>query len=122
MKSLWAGFVLGVKTLVNDPIGYLTDPVAATTKQYQKDLKEEGLTNEQIKQAVVVYHETGGVLKDIGQAYGQVTGAVGDIFKSIGNFTNFIGKNFMLIVILGLIMFGLYYFLPVLLKLKVARG
>lgn len=117
MKKFLAGVWLGLKTLVNDPIGYLTNPVDATTKQYQQDLMKEGYTDQQIAQEVKVYHETGGVLGDFVKAYGQITSMLGDAAKSVGNITSFIGKNFTIILFIILLIIALPYVLP-LLKLK----
>ena len=105
------GFWLGLRTLVTKPIQYLTDPVGATESVYRADLAKEGLSMEEIDQAVKVYEDSGGPVTGIGKAYGSGTKAVGDVFKSVGNILNFAGKNFTVILIVVLLVAVGWYIL-----------
>jgi actin-like ATPase involved in cell morphogenesis len=107
LKGIW----LGLRTLVSNPVKYLTNPVEAVTDTYRSDLEKEGLTVAQIDQAVTVFEDSGGVLTDIGQGYGSATKAVGGVFKSVGNILNFAGKNFTVILIIVVLIVAGWYFL-----------
>lgn len=111
MKNLWAGIKLGFQTLVSNPISYLLDPVKATTEKYRENLESEGYSIAEIDQAVKVYHESGGIVTDIGEAYGSVTTGVGKAIKSVGGILNFAGKNLTLILVVAVIVVALWYFL-----------
>ena len=111
MKSLWEGIKLGVRTLFSNPVGYLTDPVGSTTEKYRTELIATDLPADVIQTRLDDFRKSGGILTDVGDAYGSVTKAVGSAVKSVGNILNFTGKNLTLILIVVAAIIALYYFL-----------
>ena len=111
MKNLWAGIKLGFQTLVSNPIKYVLDPVGSTTEQYKKNLEAEGYGIAEIDQALKAYRESGGIVADIGEAYGGVTTGIGKAVKSLGNVVGFLGKNLTVVLVVALIIIALWYFL-----------
>ena len=109
MKSLWAGIKLGFQTLISNPIGYLTNPVKSTTELYRSQLVETGLDPVEIDARLNEFHESGGVLPDVGEAYGSVTSGIGSAVKSVGGMLNFIGKNLPIVLFLAIIITGAYF-------------
>ena len=110
MKNLWAGIKLGFRTLVSNPLKYVFNPVEATTEQYRKDLEAEGYGIAEIDQAVKAFHESGGLVTSIGEAYGSVTTGVGKAVKNLGNVVNFVGKNLTVVLVVALVLVALWYF------------
>jgi len=108
MKSFWEGVKLGFKTLFSNPIGYLTDPVKSTTEVYRTELVETGLDPIEIDARLADYHASGGVLTDVGEAYGSVTSGIGSALKSVGGLLNFIGKNLPMVLLVAVIVFAGY--------------
>ena len=109
MKSFWAGVKLGFKTLVSNPIGYLTNPVKSTTEMYRSELVETGLDPVEIDARLNEYHESGGVLTDVGEAYGSVTSGIGSAIKSVGGMLNFVGKNLPMVLLIAIVAAGAYF-------------
>jgi hypothetical protein len=108
MKSFWEGVKLGFTTLFSNPIGYLTNPVKATTDVYRSQLVETGLDPIEINARLEEYHATGGVLTDVGEAYGSVTSGIGSAIKSVGGLVNFIGKNLPMVLLFAVVVFAAY--------------
>ena len=111
MKNLWAGIKLGFQTLVANPLKYMFDPVGATSTQYRQNLEAEGLSIEEIDQAVKVYEDSGGPITDVGKAYGSFTKGVGDAIKGIGGLFSFLGKNIVGVLIVAALVVAAWYFL-----------
>ena len=108
MGSLWEGIKLGIRTLIKNPIGYLTDPVKATSDLYRTELVETGLDPVEVESRLKTFHDSGGVLTDVGEAYGSVTSGLGKAVKSLGSLLNFAGKNLIFILIIGVGLYLLY--------------
>ena len=111
MKSLWEGLKLGVRALFSDPGAYLTNPVKATTDIYRADLVEAGYTTEVIETRIEEYHATGGIIGDLGKAYGSAVEGVGSAIRSVGKILNFSGKNLGLILVIAVALIAAWYFL-----------
>lgn len=111
MKSLWAGIKLGFQTLFSNPVGYLTNPVKATSDLYRSQLVETGLSPVEIDARLNEYHDSGGVLTDVGEAYGSVTSGIGSAIKSVGGMLNFIGKNLPIVLLVAIVTAGAYFVL-----------
>ena len=111
MKSLWAGIKLGFRALIGDPGAYLTDPVKATTDIYRADMVEAGYTTEVIETRLDEYRQTGGIIGDLGEAYGSAVSGVGSAIRSVGKILNFSGKNLGLILVIAVALIAAWYFL-----------
>ena len=108
MGSLWEGIKLGFRTLVKDPIGYLTHPVKATSDVYRTELVETGLDPIEVESRLKTFQDSGGILTDVGEAYGSVTSGIGKAVKSVGSLLNFAGKNLVFILIIGVALYLFY--------------
>ena len=113
MSEFWAGIKLGFRTLIANPIGYLTNPVGSTTTQYKKDLVTLGYTDIEIAKRIEDYHNSGGVITDIGEAYGSVTTGIGNAIKNAGGMIAFIGKNLPVILLAAAVVIGAFYILQI---------
>ena len=111
MSEFWEGVKLGFRSLFSNPITYLTNPVGATTDLYKKDLVALGYTEIEIKQRIEDYHNSGGVITDVGEAYGSITSGIGDAIKKAGGMIAFIGKNLPVILIALAVVIGAFYIL-----------
>lgn len=111
MGEFWEGVKLGFRTLFSTPISYLTNPVGSTTDLYKKDLVALGYTEIEIAAKVEDYHKSGGIVTDIGEAYGSVTTGIGDAIRKAGGMIAFLGKNLPVILIAAAVIVGAFYVL-----------
>jgi hypothetical protein len=112
LKSFWEGVKLGFKTLFSKPIQYLTNPVKATSDVYADDLRAKGYSDAEVGDFIEVYHESGGVIHDVGEAYGSITSGIGSAIRNLGGLLNFAGRNIVIVlIVIGVIIAGWYLWL-----------
>lgn len=111
MSGFFSGLWLGVKTLVSDPIGYMTDPIGATTKKYESELAAAGLSQSEISERVSAYQDSGGLV------YSTYSG-LGKLSKGIQGILKFTLENLPAIILVVALAFAAWWVIRILKVMK----
>jgi hypothetical protein len=112
LKSFFSGLWLGVRSLVTNPVGYLSDPVQATTNLYQQDLQKQGLSSEEVADKIRAYQDSGGL---VFSAYSGIKKLV----EGAKGLLKFVLEHLPVILLVAALVVAGYYLLKVLKVVKV---
>lgn len=113
MKSFFRGVWLGLKSLVTRPIEYMTNPIGTTTSVYREELIEEGKTDEEVREEIKAYEDSGGLVFALHSGLSKLA-------KGISGGLSFVLKNLPQIVLVAALIFVAWYVLKLVKIVKVA--
>jgi hypothetical protein len=108
LSGLW----LGVRSLVTNPVGYLTDPVQATSDLYMQDLAKQGASSEEQAAALTAYQSSGGLVYTAYSGLKKLSQGIQGVLK-------FILEHLGSIVLVAALVVGGYYLLKLLKVVKI---